>query len=127
MMHALIWSVVAVLLACWSLLSWAAHALVSWPGWRAGNPAAGSAWIEQLVLPAGLAPWLPAAAFETFKSAILASGPLLEGIVGWLPIAAAWIVTAVWVVWALGSVILLVLGALGSGLVAAFAGKKTRP
>ena len=127
MIHALLWSVVALSLACWSLLSWAAHALVSWPGWRAGNPAAWSAWIEQLALPAWLAPWLPAGAFNTVKSAIVASGPLLESVVGSLPIAAAWIVGAVWVVWALGSVILLVLGALGSGLVAAFAGKKARP
>ncbi len=127
MIHALVWSVVAVLLAFWSLVAWAAHALVSWPGWRAGNPAAASAWIEQLALPAWLAPWLPAGVFEAFKSAIVASGPLLESVVGSLPIAAAWIVAAVWVIWALGTVTLLVLGALGSGLVAAFAGKKARP
>ena len=127
MIHALLWSVVAMLLVCWSLLSWAAHALVSWPGWRAGNPAAWSAWIEQLALSAWLAPWLPAAALEAFKSTFLASGPLLESVVGWLPIAAAWIAATVWVIWALGAVILLGLGALGSGLVAAFAGKKARP
>lgn len=114
MIHALVWLAVGTLLASWSLLAWAAHALLAWSvrGDAASLPLA--EWVGRLALPEWLAPWVPAAAFEPFKAALVAAAPVLETVIGWVPGIAAWLAPAVVAAWALGAVLLVVLGVIGS-------------
>ena len=47
MLHALAWSVIAVLALVWSLLAWPAHALAGWMAANAGALASLPEWIER--------------------------------------------------------------------------------
>jgi hypothetical protein len=118
MLYALSWLVVFGGLALWSLAAWAFHAFTAWMVSNAGVLAAGAAASEGLRVPEWLAPWVPpelALALDSMASAI---APAIEAVLGWAPVLAGGLSVAVWVVCGIGSVILIVLGVVVTGLVA---------
>ena len=105
---------VLILFASWSLLAWAAHALLGWPGRSAADTTDWAAWIGNLAMPAWLEPWVPAPTVEALKSTLLSWAPAIEAGLTWLPELASWLTPAIWFVWAAGAFILVASGAMGS-------------
>lgn len=111
--HALVWLSLSLLLLLWSLLAWAAHALAGWSGWSAwasGGSGDWQAWIGTLELPAWLAPWLPAQSLEAVKAMLAAFAPMIEWAAASAPALMAWLPTLVFVLWAVGAVLLVLAG-----------------
>ncbi len=118
MFYALSWFAVFSLLALWSLAAWAFHSVAAWTVANAGVLAGGSGAIEAMRMPDWLAPWVPPEFAAALTSIVLAATPAIETVLGWAPALAGGLSVAVWVVWAIGSIILIVLGVVLSGLVA---------
>jgi hypothetical protein len=118
MFHALNWLVVSSLLALWSLAAWAFHAIAAWTIANTGVLVGGTAAIEGLRLPDWLAPWLPPELALAFTSTLSAFMPAVEAMLNQAPALAGGLSVAVWVVWAVGSVVLVVLGLVVTGLIA---------
>lgn len=118
MFHALNWVLVSSLLALWSLAAWAFHAVAAWTISNTGALAGGAAAIEGLRLPDWLAPWLPSELALAFTSTLSAFMPAVEAMLEQAPALAGGLSVAVWVVWAIGSVVLVVLGLVVTGLIA---------
>ena len=113
MLHAIVWSLLFALLALWSLVAWSLHALVAWAAANAGGVAAGAAATQA---PGWLAPWIPAevAALVTSLQSVL--GPLVDGVLSTAPALAGLASVAIWVVWAVGALLIVVLGLVGRRL-----------
>ena len=110
MLHAIGWSLVLALLALWTLAAWALHALVGWTAANAGGLAAGASAAEA---PAWIAPWLPAelAAAVAWMQTVL--GPMVDSLLAQAPALASVVSVAIW---AIGAVVIVLLGLLGRRL-----------
>lgn len=117
MFYALSFFAVFSLLVLWSLAAWVFHSLAVWTVSNAGALAAGSGAIDVLSVPAWLAPWVPGEFVVTLNSMIPALMPTLESLLAWLPALSGGITIAVWAVWGIGVVILIVLGIFVAGLI----------
>jgi len=118
MLYALGWLLVLGLLALWSLAAWAFHAIAAWTVSSAGHLAGSSGAGGGLRMPEWLAPWVPpelALVLDSMASALM---PGVEAMLGWAPALAGGLSVAVWLVWGIGSVLLVVLGFLATGLIA---------
>jgi hypothetical protein len=118
MFHALNWVVVSSLLALWSLAAWAFHAIAAWTISNTGALVGAAGNIEGLRLPDWLAAWLPPEMALAFTSMLSAFMPAVEAMLQQAPALAGGLSVAVWVVWAIGSVLLVVLGLVVTGLIA---------
>lgn len=128
MLHALTWFVVVSLIALWSLLAWAFHASAQWAAGQAGDLAGGASLPQALGLPPALEPWIPAEWLAPLQSLLATLGPSLDTLNSWLPSLASGLSTgltvAVGLVWVLGLLCLLLLGAALSGGVALLKGSR---
>ena len=127
MFYALSSFVVFSLLVLWSLATWAFHSLAVWTISNAGALAAGSGAIEALRVPAWLAPWVPGELTLALNSMIPALMTALEALLAWAPALAGGMTIAVWTVWGIGVVILIVLSFLVTGLIALLRRRKFVP
>ena len=118
MYYALGWFVVFSLLALWSLAAWAIHSIAAWTVANTGVLTGGSEAIKALRVPDWLAPWIPSELTLAFTSMLSAFTPAIEAMLDWAPALAGGLSAAVWVVWALGSALLVILGLVLSGLIA---------
>lgn len=118
MFYALSWFAVLSLLAMWSLAAWAFHAIATWTVANAGVLAGGSGATEGLRVPDWLAPWIPPEFTGALSSMVSALMPAIEAVLGWAPALAGGLSVAVWVVWGIGSGLLILLGVMLSGLIA---------
>jgi hypothetical protein len=122
MLHFLIWGLVAGLLALWSLAAWALHASLQWAATQAGTLAQGGALPQTISLPPALQAWIPAEWQSAAQALLQTWAPSLDTLVSWLPSVSGGLATGLAVVvgvtWMLGLAALLLLGGLGSGLVA---------
>lgn len=117
MLYALGWFVVFSLLALWSLAAWAFHSITAWTISNAGVLAGGSGAIEGLRLPDWLAPWIPSEIALAFTSILSNLTPAIEAVLNQAPAWAGGLSAAVWVIWGIGSVLLIVTGAVAHGLI----------
>ncbi len=117
--YALSWFAVFSLLALWSLVAWAFHSITAWTVSNAGVLAGGGAVAsEGLRMPDRLAPWMPPELARALDSLATAATPAIEAGLAWAPALAGGLSIAVWVIWGIGSVLLIVLGLLATGLIA---------
>lgn len=117
--YALSWFGVFSLLALWSLVAWAFQSITAWTVSNAGVLAGGGAVAsEGLRLPDWLAPWMPPELARALDSLATAVTPAIEAGLAWAPALAGGLSIAVWVIWGIGSVLLVVLGLLATGLIA---------
>jgi hypothetical protein len=116
--YALNWAVVFILLALWSLGAWAVHSIATWTVSNAGNLAGSAPTLEGLQAPSWLALWLPPEAVLLLSSLQSQIVPFIESLLAQMPGLAGGVSALVWVVWGVGSVLLVVLGLLGSGVIA---------
>ena len=118
MFYALSWSVVFVLLMLWSLAAWAFHSIAAWTVSNADVLAGGSGAIETLRAPDWLAPWIPPELALAFTSLLSAFTPAIESALNQAPALAGGLSVAIWVVWGVGTVLIVILGLVASGLIA---------
>ena len=117
--HAIVWTLTGIGAACWSLLCWAAHQLITGPDWQALGDGAWSDWLTQWRIPAWLADWLPLAAIGELQGWLATLGPWVESLLAHAPGVLGWLTPVLWLGWALGLGVLVLLGVAGSVLVVA--------
>ncbi len=117
MFYALSWSVMFILLALWSLAAWAFHSVAAWTVSNAGVLAEGSGAIEGLRAPDWLAPWIPPELALASSSVLTALSPAIETALNQAPALAGGLSVAVWVVWGVGSALIVILGLVCSRLI----------
>ena len=118
MFYALNWFVVVSLFMLWSLAAWAFHSIAAWTISNAGTLTVDAGSIEALQVPVWLAPWVPPELALTLNSMIASLTPAIQTVLEWAPAMAGGLSIAVWTVWAIGAVVLIVLGFLVTGLIA---------
>jgi hypothetical protein len=111
MFYTLSWFVVLSLLALWSLGAWAFHAVAVWGVSNAGTFTGATSGAEGLRLPEWLAPWVPPEIVQVMTSLVSALAPAVEGLLQAAPSLETGLTVVTWVIWALGSALLVLLGA----------------
>ena len=111
MFYLLSWFVVFSLLALWSLAAWAFHALAVWAVSNAGALTGATAGVETIQLPAWLSPWVPPEIAKAITSMMTGLGPAVDSLLQSAPALAGGLSVATWVIWGIGSVLLVLLGA----------------
>jgi hypothetical protein len=117
MFHVVGWSMVVILLALWSLAAWAFSALATWTAANADALTSSAVPITGLALPAWLAPFIPAEMSTAFTAMLANFAPVVQGALALAPNVADGLTTLVWVVWGVGSLLLVVMGFVSSGLI----------
>lgn len=118
MFYAIIWIIVASLLALWSLAAWALHAVGVWTVSNAGALSGAATGVESLRLPQRLAPWVPPEVAQSFATMLADLAPLVDSLLQSVPAVAGGVSVAVWVLWGIGAVLLIALGAVLHVLIA---------
>jgi hypothetical protein len=118
MFYALNWFVVVCLFLIWSLAAWAFHSIASWTVAKAGTLAGGAGTVEALQIPGWLAPWVPSEYASSLNLMISSLTPAIQTVLEWAPAMAGGLSIAVWTIWGIGTVLLIVLGLLATALIA---------
>jgi hypothetical protein len=111
MFYVLSWFAVASLLALWSLATWALHAVAVWSVSNVGALSGAASGVGSIALPDWLAPWVPTELLQAATQMAAGLGPLVDSLLQAVPFLAGGLTVVAWVVWAIGGVLLLVLGA----------------
>jgi hypothetical protein len=111
MFYALSWFAVASLIALWSLAAWALHAVAVWSVSSVGTLSGAASGVGSIALPDWLAPWVPTELAQAATQMAAGLGPLVDSLLQDVPFLAGGLTVVAWVVWAIGGVLLLVLGA----------------
>jgi len=109
--YALSWFFVFGLFALWSLAAWAVHAVAVWTVSNAGAMTGVVSGVEGLHLPEWLAPWVPPAIAQAMTSLLSGFAPVVESLLQAAPALTGGLTMVTWVVWGLGSALLVLLGA----------------
>ena len=111
MFYALSWFVVVALLALWSLAAWALSAVAVWTVPNAGALSGTVSGAGTIRLPDWLAPWVPPEIAQSVSQMLAGVGPVIDGLLQAAPALAGGVTVASWVVWGIGSALLVMLGA----------------
>lgn len=111
MFYALSWFFVLSLLALWSLAAWAFHAIAVWAVSNAGGWTDPALRTENLRLPDWLAPWVPPEVLQAMTSLLSGLAPAVETLLQAAPSLIGVLSVATWIIWGLGSLLLVLLGA----------------
>ena len=111
MFYALSWFVVVALLALWSLAAWALNAVAVWTVSNAGALSGAASSAGTIRLPDWLAPWVPPEIAQAVSQMLAGLGPVVESLLQAAPVLAGGVTVAAWVIWGIGSVLLVLLGA----------------
>ena len=111
MLYALSGFVVFALLALWSLAAWALHAVAVWTVSSAGALTGVASGASTLSLPDWLAAWVPPEFAQWASQLMSGIGPFVDSLLQTAPALAVGLTVGTWVVWGVGSVLLVLLGA----------------
>lgn len=111
MSYALSWIIVAALVALWSLTAWALHAMAVWAVSNAGALPGVASGIDSIALPDWLAPWVPTELGSAITQLMVDLGPWVDSLLQALPALAGGLTVVAWMVWAIGSVLFLLMSA----------------
>lgn len=111
MFYALSWFLVLGLLALWSLAAWALHAIAVWSVSNASALTGVASGVEGLRPPEWLSPWMPPEITQATASLLAGIAPVVESVLLTVPALSGGLTTVTWVIWGLGSALLLLLGA----------------
>jgi len=111
MFYAVSWFVVLMLLALWSLAAWALHAAAVWAVSNAGAFTGAASGAAALRLPDWLAPWVPPELAQSLTALLSGLAPFVESLLQAAPALAGGLTVATWLVWGVGSFLLVALGA----------------
>jgi len=110
MFYTITWLLMALLLALWSVAAWVLHALAQWSSAQAGGMAGLPAQLGTLPAPDWLSLWLPLDMQASWAALLTSFSPLFESLLAFAPALLALLVPAIWLVWAIGAVLLVALG-----------------
>lgn len=111
MFYLLSWFLVFGLFALWSLTAWAVHAVAVWSVSNASALTGVASGVEGLRLPEWLAPWVPPEIAQGIPALLADIAPMVESLLQATPGLAGGLTVVTWVVWGVGSALLLLLGA----------------
>jgi hypothetical protein len=111
MFYALSWLLVFGLLALWSLAAWALHAVAVWSVSNAGALTGVASGVESIRLPEWLAPWVPPEIAQAMTSLLAGFAPVVESLLKTVPALTGGLTVVTWVIWGIGTVLLLLMGA----------------
>lgn len=111
MFYAISWLSVASLLALWSLLAWALHAVAVWTLSSTGALKGAASGADGLRLPEWLTLWVPPELAQATTALLSGLAPLVESLLQTAPALAGALTVATWAIWGLGSALLVSLGA----------------
>ena len=115
MFYALSWFAVIALLALWSLAAWALNAVAGWTLSSAGALTGAASGVGPVAVPDWLAPWVPPElandVTQWASQAMGALAPIVDTLLQAAPALAGGLTAATWVIWGIGSVLLVLLGA----------------
>ena len=111
MLYLLNWFLVFGLFALWSLTVWAVYAVAVWTVSNASALTGVASGVEGLRLPKWLATWVPPEIAQAMTSLLSGFAPIVESLLQTVPALTGGLTMATWVVWGLGSVLLVLLGA----------------
>jgi hypothetical protein len=111
MPYVLSWFLILCLLALWSLAAWGLSALAIWSVAQSGQWAGAASGAHRVPLPDWLAPWLPAEIGHGLAALLAGLAPAIDALLQATPALAGGLTVASWVLWGLGSALLLLLGA----------------
>ena len=110
MFYVLGWFLVVALLTLWSLAAWAPNAVAVWTVSHAGALSGGASGVGTIRLPDWLAPWVPPEIAQSVSQMLAGLGPVVDSLLQAAPALAGGVTVASWVVWGIGSALLLLLG-----------------
>lgn len=111
MFYVISWFFVVALLGMWSLAMWALHGVAVWTVSGAGALMSAASDAGAPALPDWLAPWVPTELVQATKALMAGFGPLVDSLLQAAPMLANGLTLVTWVVWAICSALLLLLGA----------------
>jgi hypothetical protein len=111
MVYALSWFVVASLIALWSLATWALQAVAVWTVSNAGALTGAASGSGAMDLPGWLTTWAPPEVAQWVSQLLAGLGPIVDALLQAALALAGGVTLAAWVVWGIGSVLLVLLGA----------------
>lgn len=111
MVYVISWFVVLSLLALWSLATWALHAIGVWTVSSAGALSGAASGVGAIGLPEWLAPWVPQELWQVLTALLSGLEPVVSSVLQVMPALAGGVTLVSWVVWGIGSALLLLLGA----------------
>ena len=111
MFYALSWFVVVALLALWSLAAWALNAVAVWTVSNAGALSGAASGAGTFRLPDWLAPGVPPEIAQSVSQMLAGLGPVVDSLLQAAPALAGGLTVATWVVWGIGGMLLVMLGA----------------
>lgn len=111
MFYALSWFVVVALLALWSLVAWALHAVAVWTVSNVGVLTGGASGAGSITVPGWLAPWVPPEVAQWASQMMSGLAPWVDSLLQAAPALAGVLTVATWVVWGIGCLLLVLLGA----------------
>jgi hypothetical protein len=111
MFYALSWFFVVAVLASWSLAAWALHAVAVWTISNAGALTGATSGAGSITVPEWLAPWVPPEVAQWASQLMAGLAPFVDGLLQAAPALAGGFTVATWVIWGIGSVLLVLLGA----------------
>ncbi|MFY7865157.1 hypothetical protein [Roseateles sp.] len=113
MFYALSWFAVLSLIALWSLTAWAFHALSQWGAANTDGLVGAAAPLQEI-----LGPWLPPDLSQALAALLSSLQPIMESLLSLIPALAGGLSFMVWLVWGLGCILLLILGAVLHAVIA---------
>jgi hypothetical protein len=111
MFYALSWFVVVVLLAVWSLAAWALNAVAVWIVSNSGAVSGAASDVGSIRLPDWLGAWVPPEVAQLVGQMLAGLRPMVDSLLQTAPALAGGVTVATWLVWFIGSALLLMLGA----------------
>ena len=106
-----------MLLALWSVAAWAFHAIAAWTIESSGALTGSTAALEGLRAPEWVALWVPPELSLALSSLASGFAPTVEALLAQAPGLAGVLSTLVWAGWSIGSMLLVILGVVGSGII----------
>jgi hypothetical protein len=110
MLYAISWSVILILLTLWSLAAWLLHTATSWAMSSAGSLPELLGGAKPQGLPEWLAAWLPPELVQALSAWLPALAQAFDSLLQAAPALGSGLGIAVGVIWALGSLLLAILG-----------------
>lgn len=111
MFYALSWFIVVALVVLWSLAAWALHAVAVWTVTNAGALTGAASGAGSIAAPDWLAPWVPPEVAQWASQLMAGLAPFVDSLLQVTPALAGVLTVATWVIWGIGSVLLVLLGA----------------
>ena len=111
MRYALSWFVNFSLLGLWSLAAWMVHAVAVWAVSNASALTGAASGVDGLRLPEWLVPWVPPEIVQVISSPLQGLAHVVERLLEAAPALAGGLTVATWVIWGIGSALLVLLGA----------------